>query len=405
MKRPLPVLFTHFGEEWIRGSEQVLLDLLSHIDRSQITPIIWCNGDALAAACREMGLTTYQTPFEFWFDYNRPSFRPARYLSLIREGIRIVRRHGVRVLHANGAAPCQWLVPVRAVTRRPLLVHLHIDYLRRSRYVLLLHMADLIVGVSSQVNDGFREDGTPPERLKVIYNGIDFDRIPAARQNLRSVLGIPQGAPVIATVGSLVHRKGHDLLLRAFAELPATAQGALPHLLIGSDGEARATLEALAADLGISDRAHFLGYTDDLSAIYEAANIFALASRADAFGLVLAEAGHFGLPVVSTRVGGIPEVIIDGETGILVPPDDVPALREALRRLIDSPGLREAMGGAGRQRADRMFTVARMAAEFSDCYRGLAEGTEVSRPSGTRFRPYASLLRSRQPVTPDAQHR
>ncbi|MEO3471563.1 glycosyltransferase family 4 protein [Roseomonas sp. CAU 1739] len=403
MTRPLPVLFTHFGEEWIRGSEQVLLDLLNHIDRAKVAPVVWCNGDALAGACRQMGLPTYQTPFEFYFDYNQPRFRPGRYLSLVREGIGIVRRHGIQVLHANGAAPCQWLVPVRTLTRRPLLVHLHIDYLRRSRYVLLLHMADLIVGVSRQVTDGFRDDGMPPERLKVIYNGLDFSRIPPARQDLRATLGIAPGAPVVATVGSLVRRKGHDLLLRAVAALPPGPPEAMPHLLVGSDGEVRGELEALAHELGIAERTHFLGYTDDIAAIYDAADIFALASRADAFGLVLAEAGHFGLPVVSTRVGGIPEVIVDGETGLLVPAEDVPALRDALGRLIGSADLRAEMGAAGRRRADELFAVSRMAGEFAACYRGLAEGTEVARPRATRFRPYAALLRSRHATTQDAR--
>lgn len=370
MPRPLPVLFTHFGADWIRGSEHVLLDLLTHLDRSKIEPVVWCNATAMAEACRALGLTTYQSPFEFYFDYDRPRFSPRRYAALIREGVRIVRRHGIAVLHSNSAAPSQWLAPVAVLTRRPLLAHLHIDYLRRSRYALLLHMADLIVGVSNQVNDGFREDGVSAGRLRVIYNGIDFARIPPAKSDLRAKLGIAAGAPVIASVGSLVRRKGHDILIRAVATLP-TGEAA-PHLVLGSDGEARPDLQVLAKSLGIADRVHFLGYTDDLVAIYEAADIFCLASRADAFGLVLAEAGHFGLPVVSTRVGGIPEVIAHEESGILVPPEDVPALAAALSRLIADPAERRRLGEGGRRRADSIFTVDRMAREFEDSYATLA---------------------------------
>ncbi|MBX9698834.1 MAG: glycosyltransferase, partial [Acetobacteraceae bacterium] len=258
---PLPVLFTHFGENWIRGSEQVLLDLLAHLDRDRIAPVVWCNADAMAEACRALGVPTHQSRFEFYFDYGSPRFAPRRYLGLVRQGRRLVREHGIRVLHANSAAPTQWLVPVAALTGRPLLTHLHIDYLRRSRYALLLHLADRIIGVSRQVVGDFLADGMAPERLGVIYNGIDTARLPPARADLRAALGIPPGALVVASMGSLVPRKGHDLLLRAFAALPASQPP--PHLVLGSDGPARPGLQALAAELGIAACTHFLGYTDD----------------------------------------------------------------------------------------------------------------------------------------------
>jgi glycosyltransferase involved in cell wall biosynthesis len=205
----------------------------------------------------------------------------------------------IALLHHSGCVQISWL------TRRPLLAHLHIDYLRRSRYVLLLHMANMIVGVSRQVTDGFLDDGVPPERLRVIYNGIDFARLPPAKSDLRAKLGINVHTPIIATMGSLIRRKGHDLLIRAVANLQSQAQA--PHLILGSDGEARPELEALTRSLGIQDRTHFLGYTDDPVAVYKAANIFSLASRADAFGLVLAEAGHFGLPLFPLALAAFPK--------------------------------------------------------------------------------------------------
>jgi glycosyltransferase involved in cell wall biosynthesis len=386
---PIPVLFTHYGEDWIRGSETVLLDLLRHLDRDRIAPVVWCNADAMAAACRDLRVPTYQSDFRFFLDYGSPRFAPLHYLRLIRQGLSIARREGIRVLHANSAAPVQWLAPAAALTGLPLVAHLHIDYRRRSRYALLLHLADLVVGVSRQVTDDFVADGMASEHLKVIYNGIDFDRIPPAGTDLRARLGIPRAALVIATLGSLIERKGHDLLLRAFAALPPMTPAA--HLVLGSDGDQRQALQALARELGIADRTHFLGYTDDLVAVYEAADIFALATRADAFGLVLAEAGHFGLPVVSTRVGGVPEVIEDGKTGLLVPPEDVPALAAELGRLAGDPELRRRLGAQARARVDTLFTARRMAAEFTATYEALA----ASRPprwAAGRLRPYGRLF-------------
>lgn len=391
MRQPLPVLFAHFGEDWIRGSEQVLLDLLATLDRGRIAPVVWCNADAMAAACRRLGVPTHQSRFAFYLDYNSPRFSPSHYAGLVRQGLRLLRDHGIAVIHANSAAPAQWLVPVARLGHRPLLVHLHINYLRRSRYALLLHMAEMIVGVSRQAAEDLLADGMAPDRVRLIHNGLDFARLATAEGDLRSRLGIPPEAPVIAAIGSLVLRKGFDILLRAFADLPQTGAPA-PVLLIGGDGEQRAQFETMAAELGVGSRVRFLGYTDAPAAIYRSADIFALASRNDACPLVLIEAGHFSLPVVATAVGGVPEIIVEGETGFLVPPEDATALRDRLQRLLQEPSTRARMGAAARERVDSMFTVARMTGDFMDCYEQLAAAPPGKGSRLARLRPYARLL-------------
>jgi glycosyltransferase involved in cell wall biosynthesis len=166
----------------------------------------------------------------------------------------------------------------------------------------------------------------------------------------------------------LVQRKGHDILLRA---LQKTDPSIDLRLVIASDGPERNSLERLTAELGLTARVHFLGYFGDISRVYRSSDMVALASRGDAFGLVLAEAGFFGLPVVSTKVGGIPEVIADGVSGILVPPDDPDALAVALTRLAKDAGYRRMLGEAARTRVERMFRTRRMAAEFQETYERL----------------------------------
>lgn len=393
---PVPILFTHYGDEWIRGSERVLLDLLTHLDLARVRPIVWCNRTALAEATRAAGFLTYCTEFTYYFDLNSSPFSLRRYRSLVREGLALVRTHGIRVLHANSAAPAQWLVPVARTARLPLLAHLHIDYLRRSRYVFLLHQTTLLVGVSKQVLADFARDGMPPGRMRVIHNGIDFARLRSASQdNPRHRLGIADDAVVISAIGSLIRRKGQDVLIRAFKLLDT---GRDPHLLVISDGPERSSLEALAAQLDLQDRVHFLGHFDfdDLPAIYGTSDIVALASRAEAFGLVLAEAGYFALPVVATTVGGIPEVVEHGSTGLLVPPDDPEALAAALSRLIGEPDYRRELGRAAKDRVERLFGVDRMAANFHDAYEYLAQ-LPRSRSGWSRaaisLTPYLNLLR------------
>jgi glycosyltransferase involved in cell wall biosynthesis len=370
MNAPLPVMFTHYGDDWFRGSEQVLLDLVTNLDRDRVEPIVWCNGAAMAEAARKAGVPTYQTPFEYYFDYSSPRFDPRRYLSFVREGIAIVRKHDIKVLHANSAAPHQWLLPVARSARVPVLAHLHIDYRRRGRFVCLLHQADLIVGVSRQVTQDFLRDGTPPERTRTIYNGIDFARLSAGQAcSACHQLGIAPASLVITAAGSLVHRKGHDVLLRAFAQLPRDRD---IRLVIAGDGPERAAYEALAGDLGVRPRVHFVGHAGRMADIYRASDIVALASRADAFGLVLAEAGYFRLPAVATKVGGIPEVIEDGVTGLLVPPDDPDALATAITRLINDPEQRLALGRAAKARVERLFGVGQMVDSFHATYDDLA---------------------------------
>jgi L-malate glycosyltransferase len=366
---PIPILFAHYGEPWLRGSEQVLLDLLAHLDPARVRAVVWCNQEPLADAARALGFPTYRSDFEIYFDYQCPRFRLSRYRALMREARDLIRRHDIRVLHSNSAGPCQWLAPVARNMRLPLLVHLHIGYLRRSRYVFLLHQASLVVGVSRQVVESFLDDGMSAEKTEVIYNGIDFSRLrPKADAALRRGLGIPQDATIVATIGSLIRRKGQDILLRAFSLLDAARKR---HLLIVGDGPERANLERLAAELGTAERVAFLGYSNDIGSICSASEILALASRMDSFGLVLAEAGYFGLPVVATAVGGIPEVVEDGVTGLLVPPEDPEALAAALARLIDDRDYRVQLGRAGKERVEARFSVERMAENFHEAYERL----------------------------------
>ena len=396
---PQAILFTHFGDDWIRGSEVLLLDLLAALDKTKIEPVVWCNGSKLAAAARAEGYPTYRDDFQMMFDYGSPKADLGRYLRLIGKCRALCRRHKIEVLHSNSLAPAQWLVPAGIQERTPVVAHLHIDYLRRSRYALLLHAATMIVGVSRQVIEGPLEDGVAPERTRVIYNGIDFSRLTARPNDLREKLGIPAGAIVIATMGSLIPRKGHDVLIRALHALPA--EPVSPHLVIPSSGSEEAALKKLVQELGLSDRVHFVGNIDHVTRVYRAADIFALASRGDAFGLVRAEAGHFGLPAVSTRVGGIPEVVLDGQTGLLVPPDDVAAFSTALARLIGDPALRAQMGAAARRRVDENFGVRRMAAQFEDLYAELAAEPHSQRGWSHALRgvarPYSKLMRLRPP--------
>ncbi len=216
--------------------------------------------------------------------------------------------------------------------------------------------ADRVIAISDHVRRSFAELGVPAEKLSTVYYGIE----PSEGGRARAELGIPSDGPLLGAVGRLVEQKGHDVLLRALAELPGA------RLAIVGGGPAEADLRTQAASLG--ERVHWLGWRPDGAACMAAFDVFVHPSRWEGLGLVLLEAMALARPIVASRVSAIPEIVVDGETGWLVPPDDHRALAGALREAIDDPAEAGRRGRAGRRRLEACFTVARMTAATTAVY-------------------------------------
>ena len=346
----------------------MLLDLIDGLDSSRFEPILWCNGSELASVARSKAIRVYESPMQYWRLRNDVG-NLRRFYSQIHRAHDLISMHGIQLLHANSAAPAQWLVPIARSLRIPLVVHLHSPYLRRDRFALLLHHASVVVGVSQATLAGFVADGMPSSRLRLIPNGIDAARYSVPRaSNMRNGLGIGDSEVVIGTVGSLIPRKAIDLLLRAFASANASRP---MWLLVAGEGPERAYLTALAEDLGVSTRTIFLGYVCDPIQIYDAIDVHVLASRQEAFGLVIAEAAFRGVPTIGSNIDGISEVIRDNETGVLFTCDDPIALGQAIRVLVDDDALRHRLGSAARLDALNRFTLNRVVVDFQGVYEEL----------------------------------
>lgn len=361
------VLYAHYGDQWIRGSERVLLDLLSHAPAAGVEPTLWTNVAPLAKMVAAMGIQVEYDDFSVYFDYDAPKFSPRQFLGMVNRGIGIARRSGAELIHCNSAAPLQWCLPISWRLRRPILVHLHAPYLRRSRLVTGIALADHIVGVSAATLDDCYRDGIDPARMEVIYNGVVPERLTGtSRIDIRSQLGIPAEMVVFAIIGSLVQRKGHDILFAAFDRLAAR----YPHLnlaVIGG-GPDEHTLRALAT----SPRIHFLGECAQVGGLLQGGiDALVVPSRREAAGLVIAEAGLFGIPCIGSRIDGIPEMIREDGTGLLVPPNDPEALADAMAQLIENPTLRRQLGSAAQTLFHQKFHVDRMTEAFANSYRAL----------------------------------
>ena len=213
----------------------------------------------------------------------------------------------------------------------------------------------------------------PRGKVRVVRNGIDTMKFRGRGDGaVRASLGIPADAPVVGTIGRLNEVKCQDLLIRSFGRVREQSPAA--HLLLVGDGPSRDDLRALVEDLGLRDRVHFAGYQAEPERFLKAMDVFALASRAEGLPLAILEAWAAGLPVVATRVGGIPLVVEHGRTGLLAESGDEEALADHLRRLLSDPGLRRRLGESGRERAEADFDTRRMAGDYHRHYLELLAG-------------------------------
>lgn len=253
-------------------------------------------------------------------------------------------------------------------------------------YVLpLLRRMDLHLAVA-EVQKRYLVDveGLPEDRIRVIYNGVDTTAYhPASREEraaARALLGIPVGDTVLMAVGSLKPLKGIDGLLRAAA--PMLRAEASARLVLIGEGPDRAGLEALATELGIGARVLFAGLRDDVDVMLRAADLLVLPSHTEALPTVIIEAMASGLPVVATRVGGVPELVEPDRSALVVVPGDEAALRAAIDRVLADPALRAALGARGRAIAEERFRIEAMCAAREAVFQELGAGSPSRRAPG-----------------------
>lgn len=342
---PVPILFVHDGAQWIRGSERCLIDHIADLDRSKFLPVLWTNNAPLAELMRPTGTVVILDDFVVALTYHKPKFDFVSSARLLRRCAAIVREHQIKIIHCNAPEPCQWVVPVAKRRKIPIILQLHLEYSLRMRCVCLLHQVSHIVGVSRATLHPLLEDGFEAASAEVIYNCVDAKRLLSGATLERGELDVGDDQFVFLAVGSLIKRKGFDLLIEAFAGIEPAQRNAL--LLVAGDGPERGPLQEQARALGIADRVRFLGETPIVpSLMRDIADSFVLTSRVEAFPLVLLEAGFFGLPCIGTEVGGVAELVENERTGLTVPPESPAQLSAAMRRLLDSPSLRQAVGSA-----------------------------------------------------------
>ncbi len=217
------------------------------------------------------------------------------------------------------------------------------------------------------------KEGIPAGRIEVIYNGVEMERFTGLdREECRRRWDLPDDVPAVVQVGNLRAVKDHPTALKAWATAHQHVPDAL--LLLAGDGPDRAKLEALAEELGLSESVRFLGNVREIPSLLAAADVMLMTSVSEAHSVSLLEGMATGLPVVATDVGGIPETVADGETGLLAPRQDASGLAENLVSLLADANQRARMGAAGRERCRHLFQRKDMHRRYLEIYRDLVGG-------------------------------
>ena len=255
-----------------------------------------------------------------------------------------------------------------------------------------LDRADAVTAVCGAVAESLAGDyHVPRARVRVIPNGTEMPDAGTQETEerearvVRAHFGASAHRPLWVCAARLESQKGHDVLLAAAAELRRRSFAFV--IAFAGDGTLRQALERCAAELGIADAVHFLGQVEEVGALYTAADAVVLPSRWEGLPLSLLEALARARPVIASRVGGIPEVIEDGETGLLVPPDEPLALADALQSFHQRPDLAQRLGIAGAELVASRFTWERMVEDFEAIYDdvlGLATFEPVTGMRGRR---------------------
>lgn len=349
------------------GAELLLLNLVRHADQTRFRHSVCCMGPdgPLRPLFENEGCPVYVL--------GRKSRRHS--LPMMWRGVRLIRNARPDLIHLHRSGTDIWgqLIGGFAghgrviVTEHSVFIderHLDRPPSRLKTWIRsrLQRMVFRTIAISEAVRSDLDRRGLmQAERILVIHNGVDTEVFHAADRPPTA-----DAPPVIGSAGRFVPRKGFHVILEALALL--RDRGYNVHAALAGAGPEAAKLEQLASDLGLRDRVRFAGESCDVPAFLSGLDIFVLSSTREGFGVSLVEAMACGLPVVASRVDGIPEIVQHERNGLLVPPADPGALTDALERYLQNPAWARDLGAAARQTVVERFRIAAMTSSYEQVY-------------------------------------
>jgi glycosyltransferase involved in cell wall biosynthesis len=373
MEPTCPVVFQILPSLVVGGAERLVVHLVERLNRERFSPVCICLESPLG--------THYEARV-------RASGAPLHFLGkgagasggVLRQLNALFRQYRPTVVHTH-IIGLNYAYPLMLRYRTPARVHTVHNLAQREvgvrvgAWVRMLafryHIGGVVpVAVADKVRATIQQlYGYPDPPL--IPNGIPTDEYapdPDTRAQWRQAHGIEPRATVLTHIGRFAVQKNHALLVKAFAQVRSDAP---LYLLLVGGGELENAVREQVAGLGLQGRVRFLGVRADVADILRASDVFVLSSRWEGNPMSVMEAMAAGLPVVSTAVGGVPELVRNGETGLLVPSEDAGALTRAVQALVDDSSRRQAMGAAARQHAVAHFDIRHTVRMYEELYESL----------------------------------
>jgi glycosyltransferase involved in cell wall biosynthesis len=352
----------------VGGAEALVVPFARHLDRSEYELFVGClwiiAGEVVVGGLRQLGVPT--TEF---------AARSLRDVKTFRRVRTFLRDHSIDLVHAHLTFSAIWSALLSRQTGIPSVATLHVaptatrQHKNTFRHRVATDVRDSllrkslnrwssgVITVSEALRQTYIAKGDlDPGKVRVVHNGIELDRFrrdrAATRARVHQEFAIPDDVPVLVTVSVLRPAKGIEVLLDAARQVPNAC------FLILGDGVMRQQWSELAASYGIAERIRWAGFRTDVDALLAGCDAMVHPSLDDAFPTVLLEAMAAGLPVIATAVGGIPEIVVDGVTGTLVPPGDASALAAAIGALLADRSKMARMGEAATDVATKNFSTA-----------------------------------------------
>jgi glycosyltransferase involved in cell wall biosynthesis len=382
MMKKVHVLYITAQGNVMGGGEVSLLNLLKYLDRERFTPLVVFPSEGLLfQAVRKMNIKTKVIALK--------PLKKMHLFSFIRGVTKLfcfVRKEKIDIIHSNAAASREsiYSAVVAKLARIPFIYHARVLESSKGIEKFLTGFSTRIIAISEKVKDKFSFVKDKNKLIK-IYNAVDLNEFnPDIKggEKVRAEFGISSKEKIVGIVGRLYPLKGVDVFLKAAAGVERKI-AKIKYLIVGEDassGSYQKELKRQAEELSIKSEVIFTGYRTDIPELIAAMDIFVLPSLEgyEAFGRVVIEAMAMSKPVVATRSGGVPEIVEDGVTGIMISPGDAEAMAEAIVSLLKDEERAKQMGLEGRQKAERFYDLRTHLERIENLYLHLLERDQSS---------------------------
>ncbi|MCJ7497532.1 MAG: glycosyltransferase family 4 protein [candidate division Zixibacteria bacterium] len=350
----------------IGGAEQMFINLADFINPDKFKSYVGVFREGeLTSELRKRNIKI------LWFKESTQTYD----YKFLKNIIQLIKLNRIDLIHSHTWGTDFYGYWATKILKIPMISTIHNRYYifekwsRRFSYKIFISQVKKIVVVSKDIQNLLREElKLSPQKVKLIYNGIDTHKFENKKdfKPLRKELNLSEEELILGNVGNLREVKDHHTLILSFHRIASIFPRA--KLLIVGEGELKSSLVKLCSELGLESRVLFLGHRDDVPQILKLMDIFILSSHSEGCSISVLEAMASGKPVIATRVGGNPELVLEGKTGFLVPPAEPEKLAEKILSLLKNEDLRLKMGDEGRRKVKEKFSLETMIKNYEELY-------------------------------------